>query len=346
MLARCMPRVSVLAVLMAATAGITLAQDNWLGGTGNWSNCADWSLGCPVPANDVLIYSGGNDVVTLDLSATINSLALGGGYGVGSSELKDIGVKQELTINQRLTVGGGGYLDLTGGSTVSAGADSSSAGRIFLFNGSTLAITGNLTITQPSGQTQNVVDLENASALTVMGDVNNAGTLITNNFGNGGNNTLNITGTLTNGNAFELSGPGDTTTLGGFINLLNTVVVNGSTLQINGNASNSYGLYIGAFGPGNATLNITGTLTNTKCCLSSGGVNIQNESQATVGGAVTNSGDFYVGTGSIATFGGGLTNSGTVDVYSGSTLQINATPATQGPWELTSSVAAVPATTR
>src|SRR5208283_1207877 len=290
--------------------------DSWNGGIGNWSNGGNWSTGSsPGSSNDVTINSGGDDTVTLDVSGTINSLALGGGYGEGSSELKDNGVTQELSINQGLTVGGGGYLDLTGGSTVSAGADSSNAGRIFLFNGSTLAITGNLTITLPSGGF-GIVDLENASVLTVRGDVNNAGTLATNQFGNGGGNTLNITGTLTNGNAFELAGPGDRATLGGFINspFSNTVVIGGSTLQINGNANNSYGLYLGVDGPGNDTLTITGTLTNTKCCLSSGGVDIQSDSKATVGGAVTNSGDFYVGTGSTATFGSGLTNSGTVDV--------------------------------
>lgn len=46
----------------------------------NWSNGTFWSTGSsPSPANDVTIYSDGNDLVTLDVGSTnINSLVLGG----------------------------------------------------------------------------------------------------------------------------------------------------------------------------------------------------------------------------------------------------------------------------
>ncbi|HTV66313.1 MAG TPA: hypothetical protein VMD98_11950, partial [Bryocella sp.] len=56
------------------------SPDNWLGGMGNWSNPADWSAGEPGSSSDVFINTG-NDYVTLDVNASINSLTLGGTTG-------------------------------------------------------------------------------------------------------------------------------------------------------------------------------------------------------------------------------------------------------------------------
>ena len=54
--------------------------DLWLGGTGVWSNGAKWSIGVPTPPDNVFIYSGGTDMVTLDTggSNNVNSLTVGG----------------------------------------------------------------------------------------------------------------------------------------------------------------------------------------------------------------------------------------------------------------------------
>ena len=53
--------------------------DLWNGGTGFWSNGPQWSIGVPQPAFDTIIYSGGNDLVTLNMgSTTVNSLTVGG----------------------------------------------------------------------------------------------------------------------------------------------------------------------------------------------------------------------------------------------------------------------------
>src|SRR5271157_4322621 len=52
--------------------------DDWLGGFGLWSNADNWDNGVPDGTSDVTIYSGGNDIVTLDVRAAINSLTLGG----------------------------------------------------------------------------------------------------------------------------------------------------------------------------------------------------------------------------------------------------------------------------
>ena len=149
MLARCVSRVSVLVVLMVATGGIGVAQNNWIGpnGTvGNWSDPLNWSAGVPISTDDVIIYSGGYDYVYLDPgSATINSLTLGGAdNGTSWSFLTDNGIAQNLSINQGLTVGQTGFLYLTGGSTVTANWDSLNAGGIYISNGSSLTVSGKL----------------------------------------------------------------------------------------------------------------------------------------------------------------------------------------------------------
>src|SRR5208337_2528778 len=116
--------------------------DNWNGGTGNWNSAGGWNNGVPGANSDVTIYSGGDDLVTLDTGAsTINSLTLGGASNGSTSELTDVGITQTLTITQGLTIGQTGVLNLSGiGSAVTAGADSSNAGQIQLSNGSSLFI--------------------------------------------------------------------------------------------------------------------------------------------------------------------------------------------------------------
>ena len=232
----------VLCLLIGFTVNLGFAQDSWNGGPGNWSNCADWTPGCPGPGSNALIYSSGNDNVTLDLgTTTINSLTLGGVSNGFTSELTDGGTAQTLNITTFLTVGQTGVLVLSGGSTVTAGADSSNAGSIQLFNGSLLSINGN---------------------------VDNAGVLGAG-YGGGGGDTLNISGTLTNQASGQLilgyvgSGPASLVTLGGLANSGIVGVANGDTLQINGDVTNSGLLATGYQNYfGNNTLTITGNLTN------------------------------------------------------------------------------------
>src|SRR3954453_22696800 len=60
-------------------AYIPLDQDNWLGGTGNWSNGGKWSLNSPPGSADDATIGGANDYVHFDVgTATINSLTLSG----------------------------------------------------------------------------------------------------------------------------------------------------------------------------------------------------------------------------------------------------------------------------
>ena len=104
------------------------------------------------------------------------------------------------------------------------------------------------------------------STVTINGNADNSGSLLTG-LGIGGN-ILNVTGSMTNqvGGSFFVWGTNDKTTVSGLNNLGTVLVNNGSTLQVNGDASNSGYLATGYYflypvGGGN-TLTITGNLTN------------------------------------------------------------------------------------
>ncbi len=98
------------AVDFSASLNFPSSPDNWLGGTGNWSNAADWSAGLPGYGNDVFINTG-SDNVTLDISFGINSLTLGG--STGSSQLIAVGNPYTLTIVGALTINQSGNLYLS-----------------------------------------------------------------------------------------------------------------------------------------------------------------------------------------------------------------------------------------
>src|SRR5208337_2569723 len=125
----------------------------------------------------------------------------------------------------------------------------------------TLAITGSLTNTSTG-----TLNLENASLLTVTGDVDNSGTLGASlNGGGTGHNTITVGGMLTNemGATFQLGGPKDMATIGSLTNAGFADLENGSTLTVNGTADNSWELFTSSNGgSGHNTVNITGTLTN------------------------------------------------------------------------------------
>ncbi len=180
------------------TTGYISTYDAWLGGTDNWSNGNQWSLGVPAAAFDVGIYSGGNDLVTLNVgSTTVNSLTVGGTSNGFTSTLTDGGVTQSLSILNALTVGQNGVLTLTGGSTITAGATSFNAGAMSIGTGSSFSTTGQYD--QSAGSTK--VD----GSLSAGGNVFiNGGKLL----GNGGTITGSVTNsaTLSPGNAAGTAG--------------------------------------------------------------------------------------------------------------------------------------------
>lgn len=116
------------------------SPDNWRGGTGNWSNGADWTGGLPAGSSDVTINTG-TDTVVLDTSSSINSLTLGG--ATGRSFLTGDGNAHTVTIAGALTVNPSGSMLLLA-DNMTVAANSSNVGAIDLENGSTLQVNGSV----------------------------------------------------------------------------------------------------------------------------------------------------------------------------------------------------------
>ncbi len=122
-------------------------EDDWFGGSGTWNTVSQWTAGIPGSNSDVSIYSGATDSVTLDVgSTTVLSLALGGPLNGTTSTLTDAGTTQNLTVTNGLAIGVTGFLQFTGGGTLSAGNFIDSAFADFE-NGSTLTVAGDSTNT-------------------------------------------------------------------------------------------------------------------------------------------------------------------------------------------------------
>ncbi len=317
-------RVSLALILSAVfTLTCAYAQDNWKGGTGNWSNGSDWSAGLPDPGSDVVIYSGGNDTVTLDTSPTINSLTLGGASNGSTSNLTDGGVAQTLTITNGLTVGQTDLLTLTGASSMAAMGSLTNSGLVDVENGSTLQVNGGVSNSGDlytdrgdlgGGNTLNVkggltnsasgsIFLLRESALTVTGDVNNSGTICAGcedfGFFGSGSNTVTINGALTNKATFWIDA--GTATIGSVDNSGSIRVSYGSEFTVKGDVNNSSFICTGCgyYQPsGLNTLMIAGTLTNTSTGkLEMDGIGYPDTARI---GSVDNSGSIYVFGGSNA----------------------------------------------
>src|ERR1700722_17724701 len=140
---------AVIAACLFPTLAFGQTNSSWKGGTGNWSTSTDWTPN-QGPNNgggntyNVTIDSGGADVVTLNQSATINSLVLGG--VTGSASLQNLsGTAEDLNITGALSVNQTGTLTFGNGSILTVGGNSSSAGSLDLEGGSSLTASGNFT---------------------------------------------------------------------------------------------------------------------------------------------------------------------------------------------------------
>ncbi|HZP23679.1 MAG TPA: PEP-CTERM sorting domain-containing protein, partial [Terriglobales bacterium] len=325
------------------------SPDNWLGGTGNWSNVADWSAGEPGSGSDVFINTG-NDNVTLDVSASINSLTLGG--TTGTSTLTNSG-SSTLTIAGALTINQTGTLTLNDGSAT-AGGTVTNAGTVNLNNDSSISganvvnsgnINLNVGFVGATGTLTNTGSIMSADNISGVGGhtVVNSGAIVafqvgssadfTNHTGGivdtgalnvGGNLTnqgtveglvrsseLNVSGELTNSGLFDTEYSG--ATVGSLNNLAGGEIhdVSGQ-MTVNGNASNAGGILVGSFGFGSpsGTLSIEGSLTNSGF-LSVSAVS-EGPASGGVSGNVVNSGSIGVSGGGGFGAGGNITNSGTI----------------------------------
>jgi hypothetical protein len=288
--------------------------DLWLGGTGVWSNGAQWSIGVPQPAFDTIIYSGGNDLVTMDVgSSTVNSLTVGGPTNGFTSELTDGGVAQNLTVTNGLTIGAQGILSFTSNnvSTIIA-ATVSNSGSVTIGVADVLNL-----IAQPNG----VTSVPAGASWDIMGDFE-VGGVANKGFANLSslagtvkldNGTQSITPALTiastgilgvgmgttltmasvNNSGQLIDGldccGGDSVTMTGLTNNSGGLVdlENASTLTVNGNVSNNGGFYTSLTGNFGNTIQITGALTN-------GGIFqlIGSDDMATIGSLTNNAGGF------------------------------------------------------
>jgi hypothetical protein len=272
MLGRSTLRVYVLVVFVVAAAGFTLAQtNNWLGGAGNWSNGAQWSLGLPNSGSDVLIYSGGNDNVTLDVGSTIiNSLTVGGANIFNFSQLTDNGIAQTLAIANAMNIGQDGLLQMTAGSAVTVGANSVNAGGIILSGGSSLTVTGLVNtggVIVSTNSSLNLTNQPNGITDAVQGSSFRLSGSFTAGVNQGFANLNSIEGTvLLFGQSFAIATGSGTLTVGntGFFNVDTNANLVASTITINGNVLNQGQFDTGSYyngGPG-STLTVNGSLIN------------------------------------------------------------------------------------
>jgi hypothetical protein len=343
--------------LMSGAIGIRAGTINsvWNGGTGNWSVPTDWTPHA-VPNNgggsvyNVTIDSGGSDLVSLDIHATIASLVLGGTSG--SSTLQNLLGKAEsfevtgaTTINRTgvLTFGNSSALKFDGGLT---------AGGQFNLNGATATIGGSGTWKSGSS-----ADISGGSTLTVNGTLTNSSASFYTGYPNGGGNTLTVNGGFTNSGSFYMygstfSGTGDTLKVtgtltnnaGAFLNLQD----NSADVANVGTLSNSGTVYVGkgttlnltsqANGitdvPAGSTLTVAGTLkagtANGLAKLGSVEGTLNLENGQTTGDApgsgtltVASGGSLILSnSGTTLSVTGALSDSGSVTVESGSTLSL------------------------
>ena len=298
------------------------SPDNWLGGTGNWSNVADWSAGEPGSGSDVFINTG-NDNVTLDVNAYVNSLTLGGTSG--SSTLTGSGhyltIAGALTINQSGTLTFAGSVIHLDGSATNAGTINLSQGAGInatnFTNSGTINLMGaSLEASQTFTNSGNIVGLGQVDSASSGGDFNNASGILVYN--------LNVGGTLTN----QTSGGINVQSLTVNGNLINQGQVSGlmrnSIVIINGELINSGRFY------NDYSSATVGSLNNSGIIFAGGGFTVQGNATNTgiinetflavpelfeVDGTLTNTGgsisvqgtddNFYAAT---------LVNSGTIDV--------------------------------
>ncbi len=146
------------------TPGTT--ADAWLGGSGVWSNAADWSGGVPLPDSDVTIGATGSGSVTLDTGATIDSLTLAGGNALSFAAGKS------LAVGGALTVAAGATLNVTaGGDAIELGGVVSDAGTMAIASGGSFShlsafdVTGVLTV---AGATLSGVTVLSGGSVTML----------------------------------------------------------------------------------------------------------------------------------------------------------------------------------
>jgi len=253
------------------------SPDDWLGGTGNWSDPVDWSAGLPGSSSDVFINTG-NDYVTLDTSTNINSLTLGGASGSSTLIAEDCGT---VNIAGALTINSTGTLTLNDDG-ITANADSMNAG--------TLNVSSSLFDASANFTNSGSVNVGSSFPLTVGGTLTNSGSIVDVT----GNSTVEA-GAVVNSGSISVHA---VTASGNFTNEGNGVV-SPQFLSVGGNLINQ-----GTIQPANSS-----QLTVTNVLINSGTFDLGYYSSASVG-SLNNSGS--ISEGGVLTVQGNASNSGLI----------------------------------
>ncbi len=201
---------------------------------GNWNAAANWSPNqVPASTDDAYVTNNGSYTVTLNASATVGSLTVGGASGTQSL----VANANTLTLNRASTVGSNGVFNLGGGTL--SGAGSFSVNGPFNWSSGTINNTGGVTLNGTSS-----LSGVGTFVMQLYGLLINAGTLTWGGSGqnlyiNGGTltnlatGTINITadvssvagGTIGNAGVLRKTGGAGTTTLG-------TALINNGDVQV------------------------------------------------------------------------------------------------------------------
>ena len=319
---------------------------SWKGGTGNWSVSTDWTNGVPNNRGgnvyNATIDSGGTDLVSLDINATIASIALGGTSG--SSTLQNLSGKAEslevtgaTTINNTggLTFGNTSTLKFDGGLTAGGqvnltGATATITGSLTLKSGSAATVSGGSTLTVNGNLTNSSTSFETANGtgnkVTVSGGFSNTGSLFL--FGTA--DTLTVSKTLTNnaGATLALETSSDVANIGMLINSGSVTVGTGTTLNLTNQATGVTDVSAGSMLTVDGTLKAGSVNGLAKLGSVEGTLNLGN-GQTT--GDTPSSGTLTVAaggslvlnnSGTTLSVTGALSDSGSVTLNSGATLNL------------------------
>lgn len=122
--ARCGAIASLIGAAILCAPAALAVDNNWIGGAGNWSAAANWSLGHPPLSTEVASISDstvGVDTVTLDISATVAGLKLGSTVPGAPSRNLLMNAGRTLTLNGPGNVVGSGTLTLSSGTLTGSG---------------------------------------------------------------------------------------------------------------------------------------------------------------------------------------------------------------------------------
>jgi hypothetical protein len=313
---------------------------NAAGGTFTLGAGRNFTTGANFTNNGTLAIGAGDTfTVSGNLTNFAASTLTGGAYNV--TGILQFGASgSSLTTNAAdltLTGAGAQLLDL-GGNNLLAGFNTNAGGGIF-----TVAGGGSFTTAGAFSNT-GIADLEQASSLTISGNLTNSGTVATNNSNlQGGANKLTVTGTLTNNTGATVTigannDTSDTATVGLLANSGNVTVGTGATLTL---ATSGADTNAGAIALDGSSLYLAAGRTNIS---GKGTIDLINGAIKGIGsGRTLTSGNTIEGSGTISNLGitnngvlsanqaaalvilptsAGLTNNGAIEVSAGDVMRI------------------------